>query len=99
MLSHSSRDKFTRQRRAPASLRPEDGFVAASHRHVCGRRQRQDRLQDNQGNEKEKPMANALGYVSETNTGFEGMLAMMNFFSPYPYLVPITGKRVLLFRE
>lgn len=23
-------------------------------------------------------MANALGYVSETKTGFEGMLAMMN---------------------
>ena len=28
--------------------------------------------------EKETPMANALGYVSETKSGFEGTLAMMN---------------------
>jgi len=27
-------------------------------------------------------MANALGYVSETKTGFEGALAMMNLTSP-----------------
>ena len=27
-------------------------------------------------------MANALGYVSETKTGFEGALAMMNLSSP-----------------
>ena len=27
-------------------------------------------------------MANALGYVSETKTGFEGALAMMNLASP-----------------
>ena len=33
---------------------------------------------DSQGNEKENTMANALGYVSETKTGFEGALAMMN---------------------
>ena len=26
-------------------------------------------------------MANALGYVSETQTGFEGSLAMMNFYA------------------
>jgi len=35
-------------------------------------------LEDSHGNEKETPMANALGYVSETKTGFEGALAMMN---------------------
>ncbi|MHA7901631.1 MAG: DUF736 family protein [Henriciella sp.] len=27
-------------------------------------------------------MANALGYVSETKSGFEGALAMMNLTSP-----------------
>ena len=27
-------------------------------------------------------MANALGYVSETQTGFEGALAMMNLTAP-----------------
>ena len=61
---------------------PQDGFVSMTHRHVCLRRQRQDRLQDSQGNEKEKTMANALGYVSETKTGFEGTLAMMNLSAP-----------------
>ena len=33
------------------------------------------------GNERNYTMANALGYVSETRTGFEGVLAMMNLTS------------------
>jgi len=39
-------------------------------------------FEDSHGKEKETPMANALGYVSETSTGFEGALAMMNLTSP-----------------
>jgi len=33
-------------------------------------------------NEKENIMANALGYVTETKTGFEGALAMLNLTAP-----------------
>jgi uncharacterized protein (DUF736 family) len=33
-------------------------------------------------NEQETTMANALGYVSETKTGFSGSLAMMNLTAP-----------------
>lgn len=45
------------------------------------RRRGQEVPQDSQGNEKENTMANALGYVSETKSGFEGALAMMNLTS------------------
>jgi uncharacterized protein (DUF736 family) len=34
--------------------------------------------EDSQGNERNRTMANALGYVTETKAGFEGSLAMMN---------------------
>jgi len=32
--------------------------------------------------ERKKIMANALGYVNETKSGFEGVLAMMNLSAP-----------------
>ena len=63
--------RFARKRFKPVLRRP---FGPAS----TGTRGPRDKSK----NERNYTMANALGYVSETKTGFEGALAMMNLTSP-----------------
>ena len=74
----SSRSKIPVLSRASLALRPGGfkwwivlPFGPASTGHRALRRQAKE-------TKRKLKMANALGYVSETKTGFEGMLAMMN---------------------
>jgi uncharacterized protein (DUF736 family) len=80
--AHSSRDKFPARTGAPlrfARGAVQDQPAPSGRSGVDGNK---GFPEDSQGNEKETPMANALGYVTETKTGFEGSLAMMNLSSP-----------------
>ena len=61
--STTFRPRAVQARPAPSFRSGVDGDKGSSQTH---------------GNERNHTMANALGYVSETKTGFEGALAMMN---------------------
>jgi len=81
--AHSPPSKIHRPAGAPLALCP--CRFRARPRRPCGPAstgtRRPAKSADN-ANEQETTMANALGYVSETKTGFSGSLAMMNLTAP-----------------
>tara|TARA_R110000796_G_scaffold252617_1_gene388717 strand:+ start:2610 stop:3167 length:558 start_codon:yes stop_codon:yes gene_type:complete len=77
--AHSPRGKFLPAARCSACAAPFLVLASRLAALTVRRRRGQGVPGDiSQGTKRRPPMANALGYVSETKTGFEGSLAMMN---------------------